>query len=147
MIYIYIYIYIYLLAGMPGFARAGFRTTLAIVLPSLTLSPSALIHRRIDKRTDHKKQHLLIVVAKHQTQNSRNAYCRFPSKAAAQQQESSSNFSKNVNGPGTNRTTLGRSVTILQRSTDIKISYRQKNKVPMGSARFPLVRLGSAMFG
>jgi hypothetical protein len=58
-----------------------------------------------------------------------------------------SNFSKNVSGPGTNRTTLGRSVTIPLRSTHIKLSYRQKKKVPMGSARFPLVRLCSARFG
>jgi hypothetical protein len=54
---------------MPGVARAGFRTPLASVLPSLTLSLSARIPGRIDKRTDHKKHHLLIVVAKHQSQN------------------------------------------------------------------------------
>jgi hypothetical protein len=59
-----------------------------------------------------------------------------------------SNFSKNVNGPGTNRTTLVRSVTIPLRSTHIKLSYRQKNKVPMSSARFPWDGLtGSCLIG
>jgi hypothetical protein len=47
-----------------------------------------------------------------------------------------SNFSKNVSGLGTNRTTWGRSVTIHLRSTHIRLTYRQKNKVPVGSVRF-----------
>jgi hypothetical protein len=57
------FVIIKLLAEMPGVARAGFRTHLASVVPSLTLSLSVRIHGRIDKRTDHKSHHLFIVVA------------------------------------------------------------------------------------
>jgi hypothetical protein len=47
-----------------------------------------------------------------------------------------SNFSKNISGPGTNKTTLGRSVTIPLRSTHMRLTYRQKNIVPVGSVMF-----------
>jgi hypothetical protein len=43
-----------------------------------------------------------------------------------------SNFSKNISGPGTKRTTLGRSATIHLRSTHIRLTYRGKS-VPVGS--------------
>jgi hypothetical protein len=46
------YIIIYILPEMPGVARAGFRTPLASIQPATK-----------------RKQHLLIVVAKHQPQN------------------------------------------------------------------------------
>jgi hypothetical protein len=73
-----------------------------------TLSLSARIHGRIDKRTDHKKHHLLIVVAKHHPQNgpkeNSTCFCRCQSTAPERTKNKTPPLPSNVSSDQTNTT-------------------------------------------